>query len=322
MVLVSEIANRIDGIVEGNPNIEISGVCDIKNGQEGKISFLGNSKYMEFFNSTNSSAIIVNSKQDFENSDKTLIRVKNPHLGFAKTLEMFQEQSLNQNEIHPTAVFNDTVKIGKNVSIGPNVIIGDNSTIGDNCIINANVTIYNYTEIGSSVTIDSGTVIGADGFGWVTENGKHHKIPHIGNVIIHDNVWIGANCTIDRGTFNSTIIGESCKLDNQIHIAHNVKLGINCLVAGQTGIAGSTNIGNNVTIAGQCGIADNIQIGDNSIIAAKSAVLQSLPKNSFVSGNPARQHKSRIKQEIVIQQLPEILKRIRNLENILNETKR
>ena len=140
MVLVSEIANRIDGIVEGNPNIEISGVCDIKNGQEGKITFLGSSKYMDFFNSTNSSAVIVNSKQDFENSDKTLIRVKNPHLGFAKTLEMFKEQNLNKNEIHPTAVFNDTVKIVKYVSIGPYVIIGDKSSIGENCIINANDT--------------------------------------------------------------------------------------------------------------------------------------------------------------------------------------
>jgi len=314
LILISEIANQINGIIEGNPDLEISGVCDIKKGQEGKITFLGNSKYMKFFNSTNSSAIIVDSKQSFDKSDKTLIRVKNPHLGFAKTLELFQEKNYTRSEIHPTAVFNNTVKIGKNVFIGPNVYIGDYTTIGDNCTINANVTIYHQTEIRNSVTIDSGAIIGADGFGWVEDSGKHHKIPQIGNVIIYDDVWIGANCTIDRGTFNPTIIGESSKLDNQIHIAHNVQIGINCLIAGQTGIAGSTNIGNNVTIAGQCGIADNIEIGDNSIIAAKSAVLQSLPKNSFVSGNPARQHKNRIKQELIIQKLPEILKRIRNLE--------
>tara|TARA_S200000501_G_scaffold341030_1_gene350064 strand:- start:9335 stop:10303 length:969 start_codon:yes stop_codon:yes gene_type:complete len=322
LFIVSKIANQINGIVEGNPNLKIHGVCDIKNGQEGKITFLGNSKYMEFFNSTKSSAIIVDSELNFNNSNKTVIRVKNPHLGFAKTLELFQNQNITQNKIHQTAIYNDSVKIGKNVAIGANVIIGDNTIIGDHCKINANVVIYHQSKIGRAVTIDSGTVIGADGFGWVTDSGKHHKIPQIGNVIIQDDVWIGANCTIDRGTFNPTVIGNSCKLDNQIHIAHNVILGENCLIAGQTGIAGSTIIGNNVTIAGQCGIADNIEIGDNSIIAAKSAVLQSIPNDSFVSGNPARQHKSRIKQEIIIQKLPEMLKRIRNLENISNEIKR
>jgi UDP-3-O-[3-hydroxymyristoyl] glucosamine N-acyltransferase len=322
LVLISEIAKRINGIVEGDPNLEISGVCDIKNGQKGKITFLGNLKYLPYFETTDSTAIIVKSNQIFENSDKTLIRVQNPHLGFAKTLEIFQKTPQTLVKIHPTAIFNKTVKIGKNVSVGANVTIGDYTTIGDNSVIKPNVIIYDYSQIGKNVTIDSGTVIGADGFGWVTDNDNHYKIPHIGNVIINDNAWIGANCTIDRGTFNSTIIGEFCKLDNQIHIAHNVKLGLNCLIAGQTGIAGSTTIGNNVTIAGQCGIADNLNIADNCIIAAKSAVLQSLPKNSFVSGNPARNHKDRIKQEIIIQQLPELLKRIRGLEKNLNETKR
>jgi len=322
VVLVSEIATRINGTVEGNPNLEIFGVCDIRNGQEGKITFLGNPKYMQFFQDTNSSAVIVQNNQKFDESPKTLIRVDNPHLGFAKTLEIFQNTINTESNIHNSVIYNETVKIGKNVKIGPNVFIGDNSIIGDDCNISSNVSIYNNTEIGNNVTIDSGTVIGADGFGWVTDKGNHHKIPHIGKVIIHDNVWIGANCTIDRGTFNATVIGESCKLDNQIHIAHNVILGINCLIAGQTGIAGTTIIGNNVTIAGQCGIADNIKIGNNCVIAAKSAVLQSLNKNSFVSGNPAREHKSRVKQEIVIQQLPEMLKRIRNIENNLKEIKR
>ena len=338
--MISKIARHINGEIEGNPNLEISGVCDIKDGNKGKISFLGNSKYLPFFHSTQSSAVIVQINQKLDPSEKTLIRVKNPHLGFAKTLEMFHPKSLYPSVIHPSAIFNNSVQIGKNVTIGPNVIIGNNTTIGENCsifagsfigkdcvmgyncTINPNVTIYYNSQIGNNVNIDSGSVIGADGFGWVTDDGKHHKIPQIGNVIINDDVWIGANCTIDRGTFKSTMIGNSCKLDNQIHIAHNVVLGINCLIAGQSGIAGSTIVGNNVTIAGQCGIADNIEIGENSIIAAKSAVLQSIPNDSFVSGNPARNHKKRVKQEIVIQQLPEMVKRIRNIEQILKEIKR
>jgi len=338
--LISEIARHINGEIEGDPNLEISGVCDIKDGIKGKISFLGNLKYRPFFYSTQSSAVIVQINQRLDPSGKTLIRVQNPHLGFAKTLEIFQPDLSSSSDIHSSAIFNNSVQIGKNVTIGPNVIIGNNTiiggncnifagsfidkdcVIGDNCTINPNVTIYYNSKIGDNVNIDSGSVIGADGFGWVTDDGKHHKIPQIGNVIINEDVWIGANCTIDRGTFKSTIIGNSCKLDNQIHIAHNVVLGINCLIAGQSGIAGSTIIGNNVTIAGQCGISDNIEIGENSIIAAKSAVLQSIPNDSFVSGNPARSHNKHVKQEIIIQQLPEMLKRIRNIEQILKEIKR
>jgi len=339
LVLVSEIANRINGKIEGNSNLEISGVCDIKEGIEGRITFLGNSKYLPFLNSTKSSAVIINKSQKIDSLEKTFIRVDNPHLGFAQTLKIFQNPIETYSDIHSSAIIDKSVIIGKNVSIGPNVIIGKDSVIsnnctiaggvfidkncklGENCSINPNVTIYINSQIGNNVNIDSGTVIGADGFGWVTDKGKHHKIPHIGNVKIEDNVWIGANCTIDRGTFKSTTIGNSCKLDNQIHIAHNVILGINCLIAGQTGIAGSTIIEDNVTIAGQCGIGDNLIIGKNSIIAAKSAILQSLPSDSFVSGNPARNHKKRIKQEFIIQQLPEMLLRIRNLENNFEVTK-
>jgi UDP-3-O-[3-hydroxymyristoyl] glucosamine N-acyltransferase len=339
LVLVSEIANRINGEIEGNSNLEIRGVCDIKDGIEGKITFLGNSKYLPFLNSTKSSVVIIDRSQELDFSSKTFIRVDNPHLGFAQTLEIFQHKVETKANIHPSAIIDKSVIIGENVSIGPNVIIEKGSNIGKNCLIsggvfidknchigenctiNPNGTIYFNSQIGNNVNIDSGTVIGADGFGWVTEKGKHYKIPHIGNVEIADNVWIGANCTIDRGTFKSTKIGHSCKLDNQIHIAHNVILGINCLIAGQTGIAGSTIIEDNVTIAGQCGIGDNLRIGKNSIIAAKSAILQSLPSDSFVSGNPARNHKNRIKQEFIIQQLPEILMRIRNLENNFEVTK-
>ena len=315
MILVSEIANLIEGEIDGNPHLKIYGVCNIKNGEEGKISFLGNSKYNDFLSTTNSSAIIVKTNHKFKNTEKTLIRVKNPTLGFAKVLEIFDKNKSFKNEINPTAIFDKTVILGKNISLGANVVIGKNCIIGKNSSIKANVTIYDDTVIGESVTIDSGTVIGADGFGWIPDKNGHYKIPQIGNVIIEDNVWIGANCTVDRGTFNPTIIRKSCKLDNQVHIAHNVEIGQNSLISGQTGIAGSTIIGKNVIIAGQCGIADNLHIGDNCVIGAKSAVLKSIPKNAFVSGNPARNHKNRLKQELIIQQLPSILRRIRNLEN-------
>lgn len=337
MFTAGEIANRIGGKLEGNTRLEILGVCDLKDGREKHISFLGNPVYKKYFHPTLASAVIIGKNLDIERGKKTLIRVANPGLGFARTLEMFQPLISQNRGIHPEAIFGDDVLLGENVHLGPGVVIenqsriGDNVTIhpgtvigeqckiGNNTTIHANVTLYQGMEIGDNVHIDAGVIIGADGFGWVTEEGTHHKIPQIGRVIIENNVWIGANCTIDRGTFRATVIGESSKLDNQVHVGHNVVIGKNCLIAGQTGIAGSTIIEDNVSIAGQCGIVDNIKISEGSVIGARSAVLQSIKEKAYVSGNPARDHKLRTRQEIVIQQLPEMLKRIRFVEKFIQK---
>lgn len=337
MFTAGEIASHIGGKLEGNNNLEILGVCDLKDGRKKHISFLGNPVYKKYFRPTQASAVIIGDNLDVDRGEKTLIRVTNPGLGFARTLEMFKPEKSQNRGVHLNAVFGENVKLGKNIHIAPgvvieeNAVIGDNVTIhpgvvigeqceiGDNSTISPNVTIYNGMKVGKNVHIDAGAIIGADGFGWITDEGVHHKIPQIGSVIIENDVWIGANCTIDRGTFRSTIIGESSKLDNQVHVGHNVVIGKNCLIAGQTGIAGSSVIEDNVTIAGQCGVVDNIKISAGTVIGARTAVLQSIHEKSFVSGNPARDHKLRTRQEVVIQQLPEMLKRIRFLENFIKK---
>ena len=196
--------------------------------------------------------------------------------------------------------------------IHPGVCIGDGSLIEKNTIVYSNVVLYDHVTIGKDCKIDSGTIIGADGFGLIYNKKSSFSIPHIGNVIIGNNVSIGANCCIDRGTINDTIIGDRCKLDNLIQIGHNVILGKECVLAAQVGIAGSTKLGNYVTVAGQTGIIDHLTIGDSTIIAANSLVCNSLKKNSFVSGIPANIHKEVLKQYAAIKKLPNMIKKISN----------
>ncbi|MBC8213560.1 MAG: UDP-3-O-(3-hydroxymyristoyl)glucosamine N-acyltransferase [Candidatus Marinimicrobia bacterium] len=335
MLTVKQISEHINGTIVGDENLAISGVGRLENGKTGSISFLSQAKYIKFFENSNASAVIVSKNFDQDSYGKTLIKVENPSLGFAQTLELFDTRKTETVGIHPTAniaknaklgdnlrisqfaVIEDSAEIGDNSSIGAGSFIGNNTTIGKNTTIHPNVTIYDQSIIGDNVTIDSGTVIGADGFGWVTDKGKHNKIPQIGRVVIHNNVWIGANCCIDRGTFQNTTIGEHTKLDNLIQIAHNVQIGKSCLLAALVGIAGSTTIGDFVTLAGQVGVVGHISIGDRCVVASKSAVMKSIEPGSFISGIPARNHLARRKQDVVTFQLPELLKRVRELETKL-----
>ncbi len=333
MFTVRQIAEKIGGIIQGDPDLRISGVCSIDDGKAGFISFIRSTKFDRYFNESASSAVIVHRKFDLDLKGKTTIKVENPDIALILVLELFGTKPNPAHGIHPTAVIGENVSlgksctilpnavIGKNVSIGAdtcigaNVVIGEGSIIGARCTLHPNVTIYHSCVIGEDVTIDAGSVIGADGFGWVTVKDIHYKIPQIGKVIIKNNVWIGANCTVDRGTFHDTIINENTKLDNGIQIAHNVEIGRGCLFAGQVGIAGSTKIGDFVTLAGQVGVVDHIRIGDRSVVASKSAVMQSVPPGSFISGIPARPHYEKKRQDVVIRKLPEIARRLRALED-------
>lgn len=335
MISIDKIAHLINGEIEGNPELTITGACNLKQGKENCISFLGNPKYTQYLEGTQASVIIVEKDLNLPINGKTLIRVDNPNLAFAKVLEELMLKPSVKTGIHKTASIDKTANINSNTAIGANVVIeknvkvekdsiisagtflGENSVIGKNCEIQPNVTIYPQCEIGDNVHIDSGTVIGADGFGWTTDEKNHHKIPQIGKVVIENDVWIGANCCIDRATFDKTVIGSGTKMDNLIQIAHNVIIGKNCLIAGAVAIAGSTKIGNWVTIAGQVGIIDHMTIGDRTIIASKSAVYKSVPEGSFISGIPARKHSDRLKQDIALTQLPELQKRVRKIEQLL-----
>ena len=338
---VSDIANTIQGTIDGKSDLLVQDVCDLKTSRKKCICYLAAGVNEKILSSLKCDVIIVDNNFDINRGNKTLIKVNNPALSFIDVVHLFYPEKNQKNGIHKTAVIGENVKIGKNTSIGPFSVIGDYTDISDsvqigpNCyigsniiieertIIRSNVSIYDKIFIGKGCIIDSGTTIGADGFGLITnkKNGKHYKVPHIGSVKIKNDVWIGANCCIDRGTFGDTIINNGSKLDNLIQIAHNVHIGENCRISGQAAIAGSTIVGDNVTIAGQVGIIDHLNIGKNTVIASKSAVFESLKDESFVSGIPAKNHKNRLRQEVVINQLPDLLNRIRILENKISNTK-
>jgi UDP-3-O-[3-hydroxymyristoyl] glucosamine N-acyltransferase len=331
-----EIADFIGGEVVGDDKIVITGISGIKEASEGEITFLANSKYSLLIEKTHASAIIV--PRDLLNIDKPVIRTDNPSLAFAKTISLFIPQEIKYPiGIHPSAVLGKGLKTGRNVAIGPYTVIGDNVSIGDNTIvypgcyvgyntsigkealIYSNVSIRERIAIGNRVIIHSGTVIGSDGYGFVAVEGLHHKIPQTGTVEIGDDVEIGANVTIDRARFNKTIIGSGTKIDNLVHIAHNVIVGENSLIVAQVGISGSTTIGKNVILAGQVGVVGHINIGDKAVVMAQSGVNKSVPAGAVFWGYPAKPAEVSRKVNACVQSLPRLYRTIAELKKKIEE---
>ena len=243
---------------------------------------------------------------DFEHTSKkglSLIRVENPRLALLKLINLMYSQINKNDDKLDSDYMPSESQIGNNIKIGNNCSISSQAIIGDDVCIGNNVIIEHDVIIGQKTIIQSGAVIGSDGFGTVKDNNKHLNFPHIGKVIIGNDVWIGSNTTIDRGSIGDTIIGDNTKIDNLIQIAHNVKIGKSCLIASGTAIAGTSIIGNNVSIGGQVGIVGHLKIGDNCMIGAKSLVTKSFTENLFISGNPAMLHKKRIKQDVALRKL-------------------
>lgn len=328
---LAEIAKIIEGEVVGDKNIVITGLSGLSEAKMGDLTFLASPPYLSLAKTTQASAIVTS--PDFKFSGKPTILIKNPSLAFANLVaHLVEEDPLPKKGIHPAAIVAKDAILGKNVSIGPYVVVESKSQIGDetiiypgsyigyktiigqNCLIYPNVTIRERNTIGNRVIIHSGCVVGSDGFGYEQDKGVHKKIRHVGNVVIEDDVELGANVTIDRARINRTFIGRGTKIDNLVHIAHNVLIGENCLIVAQVGISGSTVVEKNCILAGQVGLVGHITIGENSIIAAQSGVPNSLPANSRVWGYPAKPMMEAKRLNASLQRLPLYVKEIHELK--------
>lgn len=336
-----QIADLLQGIVEGNPQETVSSLSKIEEGKSGSLSFLGNPAYSQFIYSTKASVVIVN--KDFvpeRNVSSTLIRVDNAHVSFAKLLEIYNTIRRNKIGIEQLSFIDPTAKYGEDVYIGsfsyigkdvvlgnrvkvyPNCYVGDNCTIGDDTTLFPGVKVYSDCVIGRQVTLHAGVVVGGDGFGFQPNQGNYQKVAQIGNVIIEDHVEIGANSTIDRATLGSSVIRKGVKLDNLIQIAHNVEIGENTVIAAQTGIAGSTKIGKNCMIGGQVGIVGHIQIADDVKIAAQSGVGSSITSpGEILQGSPAFAIGDYKRTYVIFKKLPDLEKKLTALQQQLSELK-
>ncbi|WP_324069348.1 MAG: UDP-3-O-(3-hydroxymyristoyl)glucosamine N-acyltransferase [Flavobacterium sp.] len=333
----AQIAGILEGEVVGNPNAEVFKLSKIEEGTEGSLTFLANPKYINYIYSTQATITIVNNTFEPEQEiTTTLIKVEDAYKSFSKLLEYYNQVKLMKSGIEQPSVISEGVTygsdlylgsfcyVGKNVSIGdnvkiyPNTFIGDNVTIGDNCVFFAGVRIYSETVIGNRCTIHSGTIIGSDGFGFAPqEDGTYVKVPQIGNVIIEDDVEIGACTTVDRATLGSTVIRKGVKLDNHIQVAHNVEIGENTVIAAQTGIAGTTKIGKNCLIGGQVGFAGHLVIGDGVKIQAQSGIGKNLEAGEVVQGSPAFNYGDFAKSFVHFRNLPKIVSDLEDLKNTI-----
>ncbi len=334
----AQIALIVNGKIEGNPETLVGSFGKIEEAKEGQLSFLANPKYEDHLYSTRASVIIINENFELKQPvSATLVRVPDAYSAFATLLAKYQELMQQQLSgiqqpvylgkevqygenvyIGAFAYVGENVKIGNNTKIYPGAFLGNNVVIGDNSIIHPGVKIYHDCRIGNRVIIHAGTVIGSDGFGFAPQgDGSFKKVPQIGNVVIEDDVEIGSNATIDRATIGSTLVRAGAKLDNLIQIAHNVDIGNSTVIAAQAGVSGSTKIGNGVMIGGQAGIVGHIQLGDGVKVNAQSGVSKSIEPGKAVTGSPAHDYTSALRSQALNRKLPELEKRIKELEATL-----
>lgn len=333
----SQIAERLKGEVLGDGSVEVTGIAPADCARPGDVTFAEKESYFAAAEQSQATAILV--PAGFTSSKKVLIRVANPRIAVAKLLPLFFPPEQHPPGVHPGATIAASAQIDPTAHIGPDCIIGErvkigarsvlmggnhlgrDSKLGDDSCLFPNVVIYPQSQIGNHVAIHAGTVIGSDGYGYVFDEGRHRKMLQVGNVIIHDDVEIGANAAIDRGALGSTVIGQGTKIDNLVHIAHNVVIGRHCLIMGQVGFAGSTQLGDYCVIASQSGIAGHLKLGNQATVGAKSGVMRDIPDKETVLGIPAAPDLQTKRQWIAVQQLPEMKRRLRDLEKQVEELK-
>jgi UDP-3-O-[3-hydroxymyristoyl] glucosamine N-acyltransferase len=330
----ADIARHLDGKVEGDATVPLNGLAPADSAKPGDLTFAENEIYFACAEASAAAAILVDG--EFTSSKKVLIRVPNARVAFAKALPLFFPLQPFAPGIHSSAVIDASAQIDPTAHIGPLCIVADNVRIGARSVLQGgnhvgsdcqlgedvnlfpNVTLYPRTQLGHRVSIHAGSVIGSDGFGYVFDEGAHRKIPQVGNVIIHDDVEIGANVTIDRGALGPTVIGKGTKIDNLVQIAHNVMIGEHCVICSLVGISGSTQLGNYVTLAGQVGLAGHLKIGNRVTIAAQSGVMHDIKDGEKWFGYPAQPDRQMKRQIIAQQMLPELMKRVTRMEKRLS----
>jgi len=331
----AQVAEQIQGEIVGDGSVLLTGLSPADRARPGELTFAENATYFAVAEKSQASAVLV--AGPFESSSKALIRVADVRVALARVLPLFFQPEELPRGIHPSAVIGDSARIDPTAHVGPNCVLGPrvsvgsrsvlmggnhvgaDSQIGDEVCLFPNVVLYRQTQVGHRVTIHAGTVIGSDGFGYVLDKGRHRKLLQLGNVVIHEDVEIGANAAIDRGALGSTVIGQGTKIDNLVHVAHNVVIGRHCLILGQVGFAGSTTLGDYVVVASQSGIADHLKLGNQAVVGAKSGVMRDVADGGRVLGIPATPDRQAKRQMIALQQLPELLRRTRELEKQVQE---
>lgn len=326
----AQIAERLQGEVLGDASTILTGLASAENARPGDLTFADKAEYALAAEASAATAILVSG--GFSSTKKLVIRVPNARIAVAKLLPVFFPPDQYPPGVHPSAIVDSSARVDATSHIGPHCVVaagvsigarsvllggnylGRDASLGEDVFLHPNVVIYSRSVIGHRVAIHAGTVIGSDGYGYVFDEGRHRKVLQVGNVVIHNDVEIGANTAIDRAALGSTVIGAGTKIDNLVHVAHNVVMGRHCLVMGQVGFAGSTKLGDYVVVASQSGIAGHLKLGNQAMIGAKSGVMRDIPDGGKVLGIPALPDKQAKRQMIAAQQLPEILHRLRDLE--------
>lgn len=339
-----DIALLLGAELVGDARTLITSVAGIESALPGSILFVENEALLQSAFDSPAAAIIASNAAGEEirrsqTNRKPALLTENPRLAFAKVMAYFQPKPVRVAGIHASAVVAEDAHIGQNVTIGagctvgqsahigdnvliyPNVVVSDGAQIGDDCVLHANVVIGHHVNLGKRVLVHPGSVLGSEGFGYVLDKGRHHKVPQLGTVVIEDDVEIGANVCIDRATIGATRIGEGTKIDNLVQIAHNVQIGKNCILCGQVGISGSVVVEDSVIMAGQAGLADHVKIGKGAILGAKTGIMGNVSAGDVVLGSPAISQRDFLKREAAARKLPETMRAFRQMEKQLQELK-